>query len=99
MGAGKWERAYCFYSFFTNPYQAGSASSEDSGDHLLQACWQTMQMGFILAIRAIKAIGATMTTLEIMLTKASPLVVEPTVHELERTIKAMQATLSILAVL
>merc|ERR1712179_584097 len=79
MGAGKWERAYCFYYFFTNPYQAGSASSEDSGDHLLQACWQTMQTGFILAIRATKAIGATMATLEIMLTMASPLAVEPTV--------------------
>ena len=52
--------------------QAGSASSEDSGDHLLQACWQTMQTGFILAIRATKAIGATMATLEIMLTMASP---------------------------
>ena len=41
----------------------------------------------ILAIRAIKAIGAIMTTLEIMLTKASPLAVELEVDELEWTIK------------
>ena len=65
--------------------QAGSASLEDSGDHLLQAGWQTMQTGFILAIRAIKAIGAIMTTLEIMLTRASPLVMEIVVDELEWT--------------
>ena len=48
-----------------------------------------MKTGFILAIRAIKAIGAIMTTLEIMLTRASPLAVEPKVHELEWTINPL----------
>ena len=71
--------------------QAGSVSSEDGGQDLLQAGSEeerTMQTKeSILAIRAIKAIGAIMTTLEIMLTRASPLVVELVVDELEWTIK------------
>ena len=46
-----------------------------------------MKTGFILAMRTIKAIGATMPILEIMPTKASPLVVEQEVDELERTIQ------------
>ena len=57
----------------------------------------TMQTkGFTLAIRAIKAIGAIMTTLEIMLTKASPLAVETKVDELEWIIKGIKL-LAILA--
>ena len=42
-----------------------------------------------MGIRATKTIGAIMTTLEIMLTRASPLAVEPKVHELEWTINPL----------
>ena len=48
----------------------------------------TIETGFILAIRTTLAIGATMATLEIMLTMASPLAVAHKEEVEEETIVA-----------